>query len=68
MRCAFSDELRRAHAETGDSEHEIQQLQQELKGAQDLARINKQKCLEVQGEPHGVLFTDDKWLCWKRAE
>uniref|UniRef100_UPI00398EA6D9 sarcolemma associated protein a isoform X2 n=1 Tax=Pristiophorus japonicus TaxID=55135 RepID=UPI00398EA6D9 len=41
-------ELRRAHAETGDSEHEIQQLHQELKEVQDLARISKQKCLEVQ--------------------
>ncbi|XP_069795705.1 sarcolemma associated protein a isoform X2 [Narcine bancroftii] len=41
-------ELRRAHAETGDSEHEIKQLQQELKGAQDLARTNKQRCFEVQ--------------------
>ncbi|XP_062924107.1 sarcolemma associated protein a isoform X13 [Mobula hypostoma] len=43
-----TDELRRAHAETGDSEQEIQQLQQELKGAQDFARTSKQKCLEVQ--------------------
>ncbi|XP_072928366.1 sarcolemma associated protein a isoform X8 [Hemitrygon akajei] len=44
----LKDELRRAHAETGDSEQEIQQLQQELKGAQDFARASKQKCLEVQ--------------------
>ncbi|XP_062924103.1 sarcolemma associated protein a isoform X9 [Mobula hypostoma] len=44
----LKDELRRAHAETGDSEQEIQQLQQELKGAQDFARTSKQKCLEVQ--------------------
>ncbi|XP_069795713.1 sarcolemma associated protein a isoform X10 [Narcine bancroftii] len=44
----LKDELRRAHAETGDSEHEIKQLQQELKGAQDLARTNKQRCFEVQ--------------------
>ncbi|XP_055503520.1 sarcolemma associated protein a isoform X5 [Leucoraja erinacea] len=56
-------ELRRAHAETGDSEHEIQQLQQELKGAQDLARINKQKCLEVQ-----ALLEDERKVNKQQAE
>ncbi|XP_032892496.1 sarcolemmal membrane-associated protein isoform X12 [Amblyraja radiata] len=56
-------ELRRAHTETGDSEHEIQQLQQELKGAQDLARINKQKCLEVQ-----ALLEDERKVNKQQAE
>ncbi|XP_055503527.1 sarcolemma associated protein a isoform X12 [Leucoraja erinacea] len=59
----LKDELRRAHAETGDSEHEIQQLQQELKGAQDLARINKQKCLEVQ-----ALLEDERKVNKQQAE
>ncbi|XP_032892497.1 sarcolemmal membrane-associated protein isoform X13 [Amblyraja radiata] len=59
----LKDELRRAHTETGDSEHEIQQLQQELKGAQDLARINKQKCLEVQ-----ALLEDERKVNKQQAE
>ncbi|XP_078270723.1 sarcolemma associated protein a isoform X6 [Rhinoraja longicauda] len=59
----LKDELRRAHAETGDSENEIQQLQQELKGAQDLARINKQKCLEVQ-----ALLEDERKANKQQAE
>ncbi|XP_078399694.1 sarcolemma associated protein a isoform X17 [Cetorhinus maximus] len=45
----LKDELRRAHAQTGDSEREIQQLHQELKEAQELAISSKQKCFEVQG-------------------
>ncbi|XP_048404146.1 sarcolemma associated protein a isoform X24 [Stegostoma tigrinum] len=44
----LKDELRRAHAQTGDSEREIQQLHQELKEAQELAITSKQKCFEVQ--------------------
>ncbi|XP_067854884.1 sarcolemma associated protein a isoform X15 [Heptranchias perlo] len=43
-----TDELQRARTETGESEYEIQQLHQELKEAQDLARTSKQKCFEVQ--------------------
>ncbi|XP_051873537.1 LOW QUALITY PROTEIN: sarcolemma associated protein a [Pristis pectinata] len=56
-------ELRRAHAETGGSEHEIQQLQQELKGAQDLARTNKQKCFEVQ-----ALLEEERKINKQQAE
>ncbi|XP_072328523.1 sarcolemma associated protein a isoform X2 [Scyliorhinus torazame] len=41
-------ELQRAHVQTGDSECEKQQLQQELKEAQELAISSKQKCFEVQ--------------------
>ncbi|XP_067854888.1 sarcolemma associated protein a isoform X18 [Heptranchias perlo] len=44
----LKDELQRARTETGESEYEIQQLHQELKEAQDLARTSKQKCFEVQ--------------------
>ncbi|XP_048462367.1 sarcolemma associated protein a isoform X2 [Rhincodon typus] len=44
----LKDELRRAHAQTGDSEREVQQLHQELKEAQELAITSKQKCFEVQ--------------------
>ncbi|XP_064422308.1 sarcolemma associated protein a isoform X4 [Latimeria chalumnae] len=41
-------ELRRAHLETGETEHEIQQLRKELIEAQELARTSKQKCIELQ--------------------
>ncbi|GCB66274.1 hypothetical protein scyTo_0011983, partial [Scyliorhinus torazame] len=44
----LKDELQRAHVQTGDSECEKQQLQQELKEAQELAISSKQKCFEVQ--------------------
>ncbi|XP_060691598.1 sarcolemma associated protein a isoform X7 [Hemiscyllium ocellatum] len=44
----LKDELRRAHAQTGDSDREIQQLHQELKEARELAITSKQKCFEVQ--------------------
>ncbi|XP_067907778.1 sarcolemma associated protein a isoform X20 [Heterodontus francisci] len=59
----LKDELRRAHAQTGDSEREIQQLHQELKEAQELARTSKQKCFEVQ-----ALLEEERKAAKQQAE
>ncbi|XP_078065711.1 sarcolemma associated protein a isoform X13 [Mustelus asterias] len=59
----LKDELRRAHAQTGDSEREIQQLHQELKEAQELAVSSKQKCFEVQ-----ALLEEERKTAKKQVE
>ncbi|XP_038668765.1 sarcolemma associated protein a isoform X2 [Scyliorhinus canicula] len=56
-------ELQCAHVQTGDSEREKQELQQELKEAQELAISSKQKCFEMQ-----ALLEEERKTAKKQVE
>ncbi|XP_038668781.1 sarcolemma associated protein a isoform X15 [Scyliorhinus canicula] len=59
----LKDELQCAHVQTGDSEREKQELQQELKEAQELAISSKQKCFEMQ-----ALLEEERKTAKKQVE